>query len=122
MDFVTQFAKWLRGRDLNPRPLGYEDYSYLAYLFHSITYVVGSSCFWPMLARFCCLIAVRFRKHMDNSMRVFFANRLLVVIPLDWEGNCALNLFWQVSSFRQASRARSLQAPIQNEVADECKS
>ena len=25
---MTQFAKWLRGRDLNPRPLGYE-YNFL---------------------------------------------------------------------------------------------
>src|SRR5882724_4648465 len=66
---APRFRKWLRGRDLNPRPLGYEDYTTLACLFLSITYLfVGSWC-WPLLARFCCLIAVRFRKPLDSSMR-----------------------------------------------------
>jgi hypothetical protein len=37
------FVKWLRGRDLNPRPLGYEDYLVLSRLFQSTTYTLLDS-------------------------------------------------------------------------------
>ena len=32
--------KWLRGRDLNPRPLGYEDYNLFARVLLSLIYFV----------------------------------------------------------------------------------
>ena len=53
---MTQFAKWLRGRDLNPRPLGYENYLALSRLFRSITYLSVVSSFLPLVARFCGVI------------------------------------------------------------------
>jgi hypothetical protein len=49
----------LRGRDLNPRPLGYEDYLVLSLLFRSIIYRTLVSPFLPLLARFCGVIVVR---------------------------------------------------------------
>jgi hypothetical protein len=52
-------VKWLRGRDLNPRPLGYEDYIALSRLFQSIVYAVLSSPWLLLAAHFCGVIVVR---------------------------------------------------------------
>ena len=44
---------WLRGRDLNPRPLGYEPTRVLARLFCSIIYVLPVPWFFLLFGRFC---------------------------------------------------------------------
>ena len=44
---------WLRGRDLNPRPLGYEPTRVLARLFCSIIYVLLVPWFFLLFGRFC---------------------------------------------------------------------
>ena len=51
---ISRELTWLRGRDLNPRPLGYEPTRVLARLFCSITYVLLVPWYSLLFGRFCC--------------------------------------------------------------------
>ena len=90
-------CKWLRGRDLNPRPLGYENNLALSLLFQSTIYTALVVRFLPLLARFCGVIVVETPPKVHLNPPKVHSNRMSdpsLTISADLRKACTHGRAW----------------------------